>query len=86
MSAIERILPTLVAVESQGSNGMTSKELRSTKGWHHGIASGVLSHLHEQRRLVRLSQKRDDYKIYVTPRYVLGRDTEPHRHWRRRRR
>jgi ribosomal protein S25 len=79
----ERRLKTAALIESRGIQGITVAELCQIHRWHHGIASGVLSHLHEEGRLARLEQKRDTYRIYVTPAHVDGRITE--KYGRRRR-
>ena len=57
---------------------MTVAELRTVTGWHHGQASGVLSCLHKEEKIARLTESRDRCKCYVHPMYVNGRETEPH--------
>jgi len=69
---------TLDLVATADLNGLTWKELADETGWHHGTASGVLSVLHKTGHLARLKQTRNRCKIYVTPRNVLGRETETH--------
>lgn len=61
-----------------GHTGVTVKDLREMTDWHHGQASGVLSVLHKEGRLVRLAEKRDRCHVYVLPEHVSGRVTQPH--------
>lgn len=58
--------------------GITVKELREKTGWHHGVASSVLSVLHKDGRLARLTERRDRCAIYVLPQYADDRETAPH--------
>lgn len=58
--------------------GITVKELREQTGWHHGVASSILTHLHIAGDTVRLVDKRDKCHIYVLPQYDAGRPTEPY--------
>lgn len=62
----------------EGADGMTWKELGDIMGWHHGTASGVLSVLHKEGVLARLSERRDKCKVYVHPDFVQGREVEAH--------
>jgi DNA-directed RNA polymerase subunit RPC12/RpoP len=57
-------------------NGMTWKELADITGWHHGTVSGALSVLHKTNRIARLKEKRNKCRVYVTPEYVEGRETD----------
>lgn len=43
---------------------------------HHGWISGALSMLHADLRIVRLSERRDGCKVYVTPDFIDGRRAE----------
>jgi hypothetical protein len=52
--------------------------LESLSGWPHGTASGVLSVLHKEGVIARLSTSRSRCKVYVLPDYVDGRETEQH--------
>jgi hypothetical protein len=61
-----------------GTYGLTVKELRDMTGWHHGQASSVLSVLHKEGKLERLTTRRDRCQVYVRPAYVMGRETVPH--------
>ena len=58
--------------------GLTWKDLASLTGWHHGTASGVLSVLHKDGVVARLTERRSRCKVYVLPEWVMGRDTEAH--------
>lgn len=69
---------TLARVRLHGRFGMTVRELRAVTGWHHGQASSVLSVLHKEGRLARLTESRNRCRVYVTTENVDGRDTEPH--------
>lgn len=60
------------------SEGVTWRELADEYGWHHGTASGVLSVLHKEGFIARLSTSRQRCKVYVLPRWVDGRETEKH--------
>jgi hypothetical protein len=62
----------------RGSGGVTWRELADEYGWHHGTASGVLSVLHKEGRIARLSISRNRCKVYVLPEDVDGRETEEH--------
>lgn len=66
----------LMYLYNQGSHGVTWRELANQYGWHHGIASGVLSVLHKDGKISRLLSKRDKCRVYVHPFYVNGRDTD----------
>lgn len=61
-----------------GPWGVTWAELAHALDVHHGTASGVLSVLHKDNRLARLSLRRNRCKVYVLPEYVNGREIEPH--------
>lgn len=63
----------------QQSLGITWKDLADLFGWHHGQASGALSVLHKAGELDRLAETRSRCKVYVLPRYVNDRPTEPHK-------
>lgn len=69
---------TLMALAAAGPDGLTWLELSHAEGWHHGTASGVLSVLHKEGRIARLSVSRDRCRIYVLPEYVEDRSTESH--------
>jgi len=68
----------IAALYVAGSEGMTWQELGSVMGWHHGTASGLLSVLHKDSRIARLTEARDRCKVYVHLDYVGGRDVEAH--------
>lgn len=59
-------------------HGLTWKELARLAGWHHGQASGVLSVLHKEGRIARLTDRRERSFAYVLPEYVDGRETQEH--------
>lgn len=77
-TANERQRRVLEGMVRRGWLGATVKEVRESTGWHHGVASGVLSVLHKDGRLARLTDRRDRCAIYVLPEHVDGRDTAPH--------
>lgn len=56
------------------NSGLTWKELADITGWHHGTASGVLSVLHKEQRIYRLTETRNRCKVYVHPDFVNGRE------------
>lgn len=58
--------------------GLTVKDVREMTGWHHGVASSVLTTLHVAGRIVRLAEKRDRCHIYVLPQYADGREVSPY--------
>jgi hypothetical protein len=62
----------------RGLDGVTWRELADEYGWHHGTASGVLSVLHKEGIIARLSISRNRCKVYVLPDYVDGRETQQH--------
>lgn len=67
---------TLDLLQKSGTEGLTWHELDELTDWGHGSASGVLSVLHGAGLIQRLTEIRGGSKVYVTPPYVLGRDTE----------
>jgi len=75
-----REIETLSWLALAGSGGLTYSELGEMAGWHHGQSSSVLSNLHKDGRILRLTIRRKRSKIYVLPEYA-GRyhgATEPH--------
>lgn len=74
----ERQQGTLRRLAWAGSQGLTWKELGEAMGWHHGTASGVLSVLHKEGRIARLSVVRDRCKVYVHLDHVGDREVEGH--------
>jgi hypothetical protein len=61
-----------------GSRGETIADLRRIlPHLHHGSLSSALTNLHRAGKIARLSEKRGRCKVYVHPRHVDGRDTEP---------
>ena len=65
-----------VAIANSGFSGLTWIELQRILPLHHGTISGVLSVLHKEGVICRLSEKRDRCKVYVLPEFVGGRVTE----------
>jgi hypothetical protein len=62
----------------RGFVGATWRDLADEYGWHHGTASGVLSVLHREGVIARLSESRNRCKVYVLPDYLGARTTEQH--------
>lgn len=62
-------------IVSMAFYGVTWKELGDHLNAHHGTASGILSKLHEEGRIVQLEEKRRGSAVYVTPGYVDHRPT-----------
>lgn len=75
-TTLDRHRETIGYVMSQTWRGVTWRELADRMGWHHGTASGVLSVLHKEGLLSRLTEKRDKCKVYVFPTFVAERETE----------
>lgn len=73
-----RQMAALRELRLAGPYGMTSAELSAATGWHHGQSSGVLSVLHKENVIARLSQTRDGSKVYARHDFVDGRQTERH--------
>jgi hypothetical protein len=61
-----------------GMQGLTWKELAELTGWHHGQATAVLSVLHKEGVIARLTGRRNACEPYCLPKYIQGRDTAPH--------
>jgi hypothetical protein len=78
----ERQRRAIDLIARQTGHGMTWKELSDATGWHHGQASGVLSNLHQEGIIDRLTVRRHNCLVYVNPRYVEGRPMSPFRHRR----
>lgn len=74
----KRQAEVLEYLRQSGAEGLTVANLRSGTGWHHGKASGLLSGLHKAGRIERLALTRNRCHVYVLPRYVMGRLTQPH--------
>jgi hypothetical protein len=67
---------TLDLLNDAGTAGLTCPELENQTGWHHGLASGVLSVLHKTGHVARLTTQRNRCKVYVLPQHTVGRATE----------
>lgn len=52
-------------VRAQQDRGLTCRELELETGWHHGVASGALSRVHRQHRVVRTDTYRNGYAAYT---------------------
>ena len=65
----------LMLLARTGEAGITYRELGAWFGWHHGQSSGVLSVLHKEQRISRLTERRGRCAIYVLNDDVLGRET-----------
>lgn len=69
--AVTQVAPLTVAdrtvqlIAATGTRGLTVKELCRKAKVHHGQASGVLSRLHRQGRVVRTTDYRDGCAAYV---------------------
>lgn len=61
---------TVVYVRRERERGMTYRELSALTGWHHGIASGTLTPLEQQGRLVMTTRQREGCVVYVHPDHV----------------
>lgn len=70
---------TLDFLARAGSTGATWQELSDASGWHHGVASSVLSVLHKEGLVTRLRERRARCSVYVMPDFVNGRPTEGRR-------
>lgn len=75
----ERQAKVLAILGARGSVGATWREIARDTGWHHGQASGALSVLHKQGRIVRLAVvRRERCAAYVLPEWVEGREAAAH--------
>lgn len=63
----------------RGIKGATWKEFAEYAGLHHGQASGVLSVLHKDDRIVRLKERRHKCAVYVTARNICGREIDTYK-------
>lgn len=54
-------------VAESGAQGMTVRELCARARIHHGAASGALSRVHRQGRVVRTEVYRDECAVYAVP-------------------
>jgi DNA-binding MarR family transcriptional regulator len=69
----------LASLRLAGGRGLTWKELADARGWHHGTASGVLSVLHKEGRIVRLrDERRQRSAVYVLRGLQGERPVAPH--------
>ena len=68
----------LLWVSRRGVAGATWSEVAARFGVHHGEASAVLSRLHKDGQVARLTQRQGRNHIYVHPEFVDGRAIEPY--------
>lgn len=68
---------TLRMINASKTYGMTWKELADETGWHHGQASGVLSVLHKEGLIERLTERRGKCAVYIGLNSINGRKTSP---------
>jgi len=73
---IPRQRAVLIQMAVFGERGMTWRDVSRQLGIDHGAASGLLSRLHQQGHIVRLSQTRLRCKVYVLPKFVNDRQIE----------
>ena len=66
------------ALKYAKATGLTWREVADYLEVHHGAASGVLSVLHKEGVIARLTATRDKCAIYVLPEYINDRATEAH--------
>ena len=66
---------TLRLINASKTYGMTWEELADETGWHHGQASGVLSVLHKEGLIERLTERRGKCAVYIGLNSVNGRKT-----------
>jgi predicted transcriptional regulator of viral defense system len=76
MESLTNVDKTMDLISASKTVGITVAEVRRSLRIHHGTASSVLSNLHKDGVIMRLSEKRGSYKIYVLPDYVVKRNTE----------
>lgn len=74
--AANRQAVVLTMMSANQGKGMTWREVASATGLGHGTVSGILSNLHAAGKLARLRETRDRLRVYVTPEWVLERQTE----------
>ncbi len=75
----ERQRQVMAELARRQDTGLTWVDLERLYGWHHGIASAVLSVLHKVGHINRLTVKRAKCSVYVLPMWTQGRPTAPHR-------
>jgi hypothetical protein len=72
----KRQLEVIVILRALGPRGATWAEVSNYTGHHHGTVSGALSALHKEKRIARLTERRNRCSIYVMPEYVEDRETQ----------
>jgi hypothetical protein len=78
----ERETVAIDLLKMNKNHGATWRDLALYANLHHGQASGVLSILHKQEKIARLSDRRDKCAIYVLPEFINDRETSEHRNTR----
>jgi len=78
-TASERQRAVLDLLSRQEGDGVTWSEVAYALNLHHGQASGSLSALHHDDRIVRLKERRGRSQIYVLPQYAGERQTAPYK-------
>lgn len=68
----------LVLLSLRGARGATWVDVADYLDVHHGAASGLLSALHKDGKIARLSETRNRSHVYVNPGFVNDRQTEPY--------
>ena len=61
---------TLRLIANARGRGVTWVDVADVVGGHHGSASGVLSKLHKEGRIVRLTERRGRCKVYMLRGYA----------------
>lgn len=69
----------LNALDRRWRHGATWNELGEELDLHHGAISGVLSTLHKQGIICRLTERRSRSQVYILPKYVNQRQTEAYK-------
>lgn len=68
-------LLTIKALHKRKGRGLTVHELRNILSSHHGSRSGILSALHRDGYIARLTETRGGCFVYVHPDYINNRPT-----------
>lgn len=74
----QRQRQVLNELQFAGEFGLTWKELADAYKWHHGQASGVLSVLHKEGLIYRLTERRNRCAVYVLPHLAKNREIVQH--------
>jgi hypothetical protein len=68
---------TLNFTRLMGARGATVKEAREATGIHHGTVSSNMHALQEKNHVAMLTEKRENYHVYVITSLVGGREVVP---------